>query len=131
MGLDLGRICHGETGSSRRSGIEIVVANPRTLRLINDVRGGLTSWGERLPNCGTPIFVKRAAEALPDALRPTLDPRVQPIQIITEAIRAVDERIEQLGEQRYPETRLLRQDAGVVPKTALCFILHGGGSGPV
>lgn len=38
-------------------------------------------------------------------------------------IRAYDSDIEQMAEERYPETQLLRQVAGVGPITATTFVL--------
>ncbi len=92
-------------------------------KLINHVRGAVKSWGERLPSCGTAVFAKRMEHVIPEALRPALKPLVRQIEVITEEIKAFDEQIEQLCEERYPETRLLRQVPGVGPKTSLSFIL--------
>jgi len=92
-------------------------------QLINHVRGAVKSWGERLPSCGTANFAKRVGGAIPDSLRPALDPLIRQIQTLTDEIRAFDEQIERLCEERYPETRLLRQVPGVGPKTSLGFIL--------
>ena len=92
-------------------------------QLINHVRGALKSWGERLPSCGAATFAKRVGVAIPDALRPALDPLIRQIQTLSDHIRVFDEQIEQLCEERYPETRLLRQVPGVGPKTSLGFIL--------
>ena len=92
-------------------------------QLINHVRGAVKSWGERLPSCGTAAFAKRVGVAIPDALRPALDPLIRQIQTLTDQIRGFDEQIKQLCEERYPETRLLRQVPGVGPKTSLGFIL--------
>lgn len=92
-------------------------------QLINHVRGAVKSWGERLPSCATPTFARRVNGAIPDALRPTLDPLIRQIQILTDEIRAFDEQIERLCEERYPETGLLRQVPGVGPQTSLGFVL--------
>lgn len=92
-------------------------------RLINHVRGAVKSWGERLPKCSTPAFATKVAEMLPGALRPALEPLLAQIQELTERIRDFDKQMERMSEERYPETQLLRQVAGVGTKTALCYVL--------
>lgn len=92
-------------------------------QLINHVRGAVKSWGERLPKCSTPAFARRVEACIPEALRTALKPLIRQIQEITDTIQTYDEEMERLSEERYPETRLLRQVSGVGPKTALCFVL--------
>ncbi|MEX0842835.1 MAG: PKD domain-containing protein, partial [Gemmatimonadota bacterium] len=79
-------------------------------QLINHVRGAVKSWGERLPSCATAAFARRVAVAIPDALRPALDPLVRQIQVLTDEIRGFDEQIERLCEERYPETRTIGEE---------------------
>jgi transposase len=42
---------------------------------------------------------------------------------LTERIRDYDRKLEAISEERYPETKLLRQVVGIVPLTALTFVL--------
>ncbi len=48
---------------------------------------------------------------------------VATIDGLTQRIRALDRQIEAVGQERYPETALLRQVAGVGPVTALAYVL--------
>jgi transposase len=43
-------------------------------QLVNHVRGAVKSFGHRLPKCSARSFHKRAAEHIPEALRPALGP---------------------------------------------------------
>ncbi|HUE95278.1 MAG TPA: IS110 family transposase [Longimicrobiaceae bacterium] len=99
-----------------------VLVRSRT-RLINHVRGTVKSAGERVPRCSAPTFHKRAAEAVPEGLKPALQPLLDLVEDVTQRIRDYDRRIESLATERYPETQLLRQVAGVGPITALTFVL--------
>ena len=45
------------------------------------------------------------------------------VEMLSERIRKLDRDIEQACEQRYPQTRLLRQVPGVGPITALAYVL--------
>lgn len=91
--------------------------------LINHVRGTVKATGGRLPGCSTRIFHRRANEAMPASLEPTLHPMLVLIGSLTEQIGAYERRIEELCEVDYPETALLRQVPGVGPVTALCYVL--------
>ena len=92
-------------------------------QLINHVRGTVKSFGARLPRCSAQSFHKKVTESLPAELEETLEPVVKTIASLTEKIRDYGRRIEKLAEDRYPETRLLRQVAGVGALTALTFVL--------
>jgi transposase len=92
-------------------------------RLINHVRGGVKSAGGRLPRSSAASFHHKAAEALPEGLRPALQPLLDQLEQITRQIRDYDRRIATLSAERYPETRLLTQVPGVGPITALAFVL--------
>ncbi|MEX0842817.1 MAG: IS110 family transposase, partial [Gemmatimonadota bacterium] len=121
----LAPVTHG--GRQAQADRGVLRARQRLVRirgqLINQVRGAVKSWGERLPSCGAATFVKRVDEGIPEALRPALDPLLRQIGAISQEIKGFDEQIERLCEERYPETRLLRQVPGVGPKTSLGFIL--------
>jgi transposase len=76
-----------------------------------------------LPKCPARSFHKRAAEHIPEALRPALEPILEQIASLTERIRDYDRRLEEISKVSYPETDLLRQVEGVGPLTALTFVL--------
>lgn len=91
--------------------------------LVNHCRGVVKSVGARLPAASAEAFSHRAAEHVPETLRPALEPVLEEIGRLTQTIRQLDTCIERLAERRYPETRLLRQVHGVGPLTALTFVL--------
>lgn len=92
-------------------------------QLVNHTRGSVKSFGERLPKCSAESFHKKAAGSLPEALAPALEPVLETIADLTARIRAYDRELENLAEELYPETRLLRQVPGVGALTALTFVL--------
>ena len=92
-------------------------------QLVNHVRGAVKSFGARLPKCPARSFHNKAAEHIPDALMPALDPILETIGSLTERIREYDRKLEEISKERYPETKLLRQVEGIGPLTALTFVL--------
>lgn len=91
--------------------------------LINHVRGAVKPFGVRLPACDAHAFHKKVAGMVPTNLAPALGPLIELIARLTAGIRAADARVEQLSEERYPETRVLRQVQGVGPLIALTYVL--------
>ncbi|MHB1414091.1 MAG: transposase [Chloroflexota bacterium] len=91
--------------------------------LINYVRGVVKSGGGRIPHCDARYIARRAGRDLPEELVPALPPAVATIAGMDGTIRAYDKEIESMAEERYPETQLLRQVAGVGPITATTFVL--------
>src|SRR5215203_4426450 len=53
-------------------------------QLVNHVRGAVKSFGARLPKCPARSFHKRAAEHIPEALGPALEPILEQIGSLTE-----------------------------------------------
>src|SRR5687768_1865429 len=92
-------------------------------QLVNHVRGAVKSFGARLPKCPARSFHNKAAEHIPEALRPALEPILEQIASLTELIRQYDLKLETLCQEHYPETQLLRQVEGIGPLTALTFVL--------
>jgi transposase len=92
-------------------------------QLVNHVRGAVKSFGARLPKCPARSFHKRAAEHIPEALRPALGPILETIGSLTERIRDYERQLETISKESYPETELLRQIEGVGALTALTFVL--------
>lgn len=92
-------------------------------RLIGHVRGMVKSLGGRVRRSSAECFAAHAAEDVPEALRPALGPILEQITGLTATIRTYDRQIEQLAQERYPATALLRQVDGVGPITSLAFVL--------
>jgi transposase len=92
-------------------------------QLINHVRGAVKSVGARLPASSAPAFARVAQDPLPETLRPALEPLLTLIAGLTQQIRRMEQTLERVVATRYPETRGLRQVAGVGPLTALCYVL--------
>jgi transposase len=93
----------------------------RTL-LVNHLRGAVKSAGERLPSCSAASQSRQAAAAIPERLRPTLDPLLALVGELTEQIDGYERQLEALSE-RHPESAALRQIAGVGTLTSLAFVL--------
>lgn len=92
--------------------------------LINHVRAVVKSLGERLADCSAPAFDQKVAEAVPEALRPALEPMLAMISQLTLKIKAMDKQVLDLIDERYPVAKvLLQQINGVGPLTALAFVL--------
>jgi transposase len=91
--------------------------------LINTTRGLVKSMGARLPKCSSPSFSKKAEAALPAEVRDALLPLVRLAEELSDRIQVYDERIEQLGREKYGHTELLRQVKGVGPLTSLADVL--------
>ena len=92
-------------------------------RLISHTRGTTKSLGARLPACSAASFADKAGACVPDELRPALGPVLAVIAGLCAQIRALDERIEEMARQRYPETALLTQVPGVGTLTATVYVL--------
>jgi transposase len=100
---------------------EVVVRS--RAQLINHVRGTVKSFGAPLPKCSTASFHKKVAGCIPEELRPALEPLLETIASLSTRIRHYDRELEELAQQHYPETKLLRQVQGVGTLTALTFVL--------
>jgi transposase len=88
-------------------------------QLINATRGLVKSMGARLPKCSSPSFPKKVEEALPAEVREALLPLVRLAEEVSDRIQVYDQRIEELGREKYGHTKLLRQVKGVGPLTSL------------
>jgi transposase len=91
--------------------------------LINATRGLVKSMGTRLPKSSSPSFAQKAEEAIPVEIREALLPLVGMAAALSECIQGYDEKIEELGREKYGHTALLRQAKGVGPITALAYVL--------
>ena len=91
--------------------------------LINATRGLVKSMGTRLPKCSSPSFGQKVKEAIPEKVREALLPLVQLADALSDCIQSYDQKIEELGSEKYGHTKLLRQVKGVGPITALAYVL--------
>jgi len=91
--------------------------------LINATRGLVKSMGTRLPKCSSPSFGKKVKDAIPETVREALTPLVQLADALSDCIQSYDQKIEELGSEKYGHTKLLRQVKGVGPITALAYVL--------
>lgn len=92
-------------------------------RLVNHVRGAVKATGHRLRRCSTRRFADEAPEQLPAVIEEALKPVLSAIEAVSEQIRQLDRRVEELCQKSYPETTVLRQVPGVGPKVALSYVL--------
>ena len=91
--------------------------------LINTTRGLVKSMGTRLPPCSSPSFAEKVKDAIPVEVREALLPLVQLVETVNDCIARYDEKIEELGRNKYGHTTLLRQVKGVGPITSLAYVL--------
>lgn len=114
-------------GMKAHSDLEIIKARNMLVetrtKLINHVRSVVKGVGERLPICSAASFSRRVVDLLPDELLCALIPLVDTISDITDRIREIDKRINELTLEGYPEARRLQQIQGVGPVTALAYVL--------
>jgi transposase len=76
-------------------------------QLINATRGLAKSICARLPKCSSPSFSQKVEEALPSEVREALLPLVRLAVELSDRIKVYDERIEQLGREKFGHTELL------------------------
>jgi transposase len=98
-----------------------ILVRTRT-KLINHVRGAVTSFGGRLPACDAGAFVRRVNTAIPDALRSALAPLLETLSEVTQRINAMERQVERLVAHS-PVAQRLSQPVGVGPLTALAYQL--------
>jgi len=91
--------------------------------LVNTARGLAKSLGERLPICDTDQMGIEQTESLPAELQQVLQPLLREVVSLTEKIKEMDHKVEQIARENYPETKLLQQVKGVGPLIALTFVL--------
>lgn len=97
----------------------------RTL-LVNTARGLAKEAAYRLPASLTPTFGERCRKLLPPGLAALLEPLLAQIEQLTRHLEKLEQTIETLCTEKYPETRFLRSVAGVGSLTALTYVLTLG-----
>jgi transposase len=114
-------------GEAAQADLAVVKARDELVRartrLVNHIRGSVKAFGERLPSCSTEAFPHRVQLHIPGCLKTALEPLLEMIQQLTAQIRQYDREIQQLCQQKYPDTENLQQVRGVGPITALAFVL--------
>jgi transposase len=91
--------------------------------LINTARGLVKSMGTRLPRCSSPSFADKVKDAIPVEVREALLPLVELVETVNDCIAKYDQKIEELGREKYGHTTMLRQVKGVGPITSLAYVL--------
>lgn len=94
----------------------------RTL-LVNQIRGLVKSFGERLPACDAACFHRKTKEVVPQSLKPAVDPLYELLGEMEKQIVVLEKRIEELVATRYPEVEVVAQPRGVGILTAFVFVL--------
>jgi len=94
-------------------------------KLINAVRGVMTSFGERLPASNGDYFARKAMPHLPQLLRDQVQPAVLAIEAISAQVQVYDHMVKKLCRERYrAATERMQTIPGVGPTTALAFTLE-------
>jgi hypothetical protein len=75
--------------------------------------------GTRLPRCSSPSFAEKVKDAIPVEVQEALLPLVQLVERVNDCIARYDQKMEELGREKYGHTTLLRQVKGVGPITSL------------
>lgn len=92
--------------------------------LTNSLRFLVKSLGLRVPGgIKANAFTRKVREALDEATCALVAPLLAAIDVLTAQIKALDELLEKLADETYPQTKRLRQITGVGPITALCYVL--------
>ena len=91
--------------------------------LVNAARGMTKSFGERIRGCNPRNLDTEKAEALSPELQTALGPLLQALEVLSERIADYNRQIEQIAQQRYPQTALLKQVKGVGTLIALTYML--------
>jgi transposase len=90
---------------------------------VNSARGLAKALGERLPKCDADQMGVGKMQGLPAVLVEALAPLLETVELLTQQIKACDQKLEQLAGRDYPETELLRQVSGVGSLISLTFVL--------
>jgi transposase len=87
------------------------------------VRGVVKSSGARIRSCGVETFARVAAEAVPEGLRPALEPMLELIADLTRRIAEDGKRLQAMAREKYPECLPMVDVYGVGYLTALAMVL--------
>lgn len=92
-------------------------------RLINVARGLSKSCGERLRKCDARSVNEEMAQDLPEALQAAIRPLLEQVGELSARIQKLDDQIQQMARERYPEVELLTAVGGIGVLIALTFML--------
>jgi len=107
---------------------DLAVAKARDLlvasrtSMVNSIRGTVKSFGARLPKCEAEAFHRVARGAVPETLKPALEPLFEMLGSIQTQIKAHEKTMEEIA-KRYPDVELMSQPKGVGLLTAMVFML--------
>lgn len=107
---------------------DLAVAKARDLlvasrtSMVNSIRGTVKSFGTRLPKCEAEAFHRTARGAVPENLKPALEPLFEMLGSIETQIKAHEKTMEEIA-KRYPDVELMSQPKGVGLLTAMVFML--------
>jgi transposase len=101
---------------------ELLVRNRTSI--INTIRGQLRSLGYSDKGF-TVENMNKKADSLPEELKPLLTPLFQQLTYLSLGLKEYDRQIRELC-KKYPDTKILRQIAGIGEITALAFVLRVG-----
>lgn len=90
--------------------------------LVNQVRSAVKTIGQKLPGCSAKSFHKLRV-FVPELLEDAQQPTMEAIETLTTQIRKLDQTIESMCDEDYPQTKPLRGICGVGPITALTYVL--------
>src|ERR1035437_2075455 len=93
-------------------------------RIVMEV-GTHSPWavGGRLPACDAHSFHRKVLVHVRMEVREAVLPLIETIAELSQRIRNVDGRLDELIEERYPQAKLLQQVPGVGPIISLTFVL--------
>ena len=92
--------------------------------LMNSVRFLLKSLGLTVPSqVKATAFVRKLRPLLDEASTALVEPLLQSIDSLGAQIKTLEDKLETLGREQYPDTARLQQIPGVGPITALCYVL--------
>ena len=97
-----------------------VLVKTRT-KLVNFVRAVVKATGDRIPKCAAEGFHRRTRLAVPEALRPALDPIYTTLEALSAQIRELEKTIEQLAASD-PDVAIVSQIDGIGTLTAVAFM---------
>lgn len=92
-------------------------------KLISAVRSMVKTMGSRLPSSYSEGFARKMAARIPSEIRMTVQPLLGLIAQLSEEIKSYEKRIEELAEEKYMHTKLLRQVTSVGSVTSLAYVL--------
>jgi transposase len=107
---------------------DLAVAKMRDLlvtsrtQLVNSIRGTVKSFGVRLPSCEAEAFHRLARSAVPETLKPAVDPLFELLTTLEKQIKEHEKALKAIAE-RYPDVKVISAPKGVGLLTALVFVL--------